>query len=151
MVVFGTVVWILGGVALALAAVLFALDRIFASKPHMLGKAPATLQSAKHRKNVPVYEKSSPRAPRRVVKTIKNWSRGTYIYTVNGKTYRIRYVEFVPLRAMPVIVQVVYLRRLPRIAYVKTDTGAPHFAIYAFGAVMFSVLSAVWGLFAVLG
>lgn len=144
--IFGIVLLSIGAISLIVSAILYVLYRIFEYKPAMLGSVSATLRSTEYKRDMPVYEKSGPRAPRRIVMVIQNWSKGRYEYTVNDKKYKLHYVDFVSPRQMPRIVRVVYLKKFPKIAFVKTDTNSHYFEIYALAALMFAVISAVWGL-----
>ena len=75
-----------------------------------------------------------------MVKKIKNYSKGNYEYRINQKRYTIQYVEHVTSKQMPKFVLVVYVKRFPKIAYVKTDINTQHFDIYAVVSVLFGVL-----------
>ena len=145
MLIFATVLFALSALSLVVAAAFFVLCRIFERKHAMLESVSASLQSIKHKRDVPVYERNGSRTPRRIVMIIKHWSRGKYEYTVNNKKYRIHYVDFVTPRNLPMRVLVVYWKRFPKIAYVKTETSFHHFEIYAFAALLFSMVSALWG------
>ena len=145
MFIFGIILLSISAIALIAATLFFVLYRIFEFHPQMLGKCTASLKSVKHKKDVPVYERNSSRAPRHIIMIIKNWSKGVYSYSVNDKNYKAHYVNLDKPAKMPATVQVVYLKGLPRISYVKTDTNFHHFEIYSFAALMFSILSAMWG------
>ena len=77
---------------------------------------------------------------------IKNWSKSLYEYKVNDKTYKIHYIEYVTARQMPFVVQVIYLKKTPHIAYVKTDTNFHNFEIYSFATLMIAILFALYGI-----
>ena len=146
MFIFGMILLSISAVSLIIATVFFILYRIFEYKPAMLGKVSASLKSTKYKKDKLVWGRNTYKGPIRIVMIIKHWTQGTYEYTVNNKQYKIRYVDLVVPRRMPMIVQVIYLNKFPKIAYVKTDTNFHHFEIYSFVALMFSVLLAVQGL-----
>ena len=137
-------------VLLVVAAFLFLIYRIFEYSPEKTSRTLGVLVSAKHKKDVPVYERSGHRAPRRIVMIIKNMTKGRYEYTVDGKSYRVRYTEFVKPRRMPTNVWVVYIKSMPRISYVKADTNFNNFEVYSFAALMFAVLGLIFGLYPVL-
>lgn len=126
------------------------LYRIFEYKPDKLGKVTAVLRKTKHKKGVPVYKRTYTQVPLRVIMIIKNWSKGLYEYTVNDKKYKIHYVDHVTPHQMPLAVQVTYFKKIPKIAYVKTNTNFHHFEIYSFAALMFAVVSAAWALMVLL-
>ena len=146
MIVFGIVLCAVSVIFLFVSVVFFLLYCIFEYKPDKLGKATATLKYTKHRKDVPVYGRNSTFGPIRVVMIIKNWSKSLYEYKVNDKTHKIHYIEYVTSRQMPFVVQVIYLKKIPRIAYVKTDTNFHNFEIYSFVALMSAILFALCGI-----
>lgn len=132
-------------ISLCVSIVLLVFNHIFEHRKDLLGRTGASLRKTDYKKNVPVYGKNHPRGPLRVVMIIKHVSKSVYEYTVNGKKYKIRYTEYVRGREMPYMVTVIYLKRLPKIAYVDTDTNSHHFDIYAIVSFAFAVLFVVWG------
>ena len=62
MLVFITVCFAIGGVSLIASLLLFILHLIFEHKPENLGKSRGFIKSTKQKNNVPVYERSSPKA-----------------------------------------------------------------------------------------
>ncbi len=133
-------------VSLLISAFYFWLYRIFEYKHHKIGKANGILKKTKYKKDVHIYGKNSLNGPWKLITIIKNWSKGLYVYKVNDKQYKIRHIEYVKTREMPLVVQVNYLKIFPRIAYIKTDTNFHNFDIYSFVALIFAVLFALWGL-----
>ena len=150
MLVFITVCFAIGGVSLIASLLLFILHLIFEHKPENLGKSRGFIKSTKQKNNVPVYERSSPKAPRRLTMIIKNLSKSVYEYEVNGKKYRVKYTEPVKASQMPLAATVVYLKHFPRISYVKTDTNSHNFGIYAFAALVIAIISVLGGVTAIL-
>ena len=150
MLVFITVCFAIGGVSLIASLLLFILHLIFEHKPEKLGKSRGFLKSTKQKNNVPVYERSSPKAPRHLAMIIKNRSRSVYEYEVNGRKYRVKYTEPVKASQMPITATVVYLKRFPRISYVETDTNSHNFGIYAFAALMLAAVFVLGGVTAIL-
>lgn len=144
--IFAIACFAIGGASLITSALFFILRLIFEHKPERLGKSRGFLKSAKQKNNVPVYERSSPNAPRHLAMIIKNLSKSVYEYEVNGRKYRVRYTEPVKASQMPITVSVVYLKSFPRISYVETDTNSHNFGIYAFAALMFAVVSILGGI-----
>ena len=149
MLVFITVCFAIGGVSLIASLLLFILHLIFEHKPENLGKSRGFIKSTKQKNNVPVYERSSPKAPRRLTMIIKNLSKSVYEYEVNGKKYRVKYTEPVKASQMPLAATVVYLKHFPRISYVKTDTSSHNFGIYAFAALVIAIISVLGGVSAI--
>ena len=149
MLVFITVCFAIGGVSLIASLLLFILHLIFEHKPENLGKSRGFIKSTKQKNNVPVYERSSPKAPRRLTMIIKNLSKSVYEYEVNGKKYRVKYTEPVKASQMPLAATVVYLKHFPRISYVKTDTNSHNFGIYAFAALVIAIISVLGGISAI--
>ena len=149
MLFFITVCVAIGGVSLIASLLLFILHLIFEHKPEKLGKSRGFIKSTKQKNNVPVYERSSPKAPRRLTMIIKNLSKSIYEYEVNGKKYRVKYTEPVKASQMPLASTVVYLKHVPRISYVKTDTNSHNFGIYAFAALMLAAVFVLGGVSAI--
>ena len=149
MLFFITVCVAIGGVSLIASLLLFILHLIFEHKPENLGKSRGFIKSTKQKNNVPVYERSSPKAPRRLTMIIKNLSKSVYEYEVNGKKYRVKYTEPVKASQMPLAATVVYLKHFPRISYVKTDTNSHNFGIYAFAALVIAIISVLGGISAI--
>lgn len=131
-------------ISLFISVFFFLICIIFEHCPKKVGKAYASLKQTKHKKNVPVYTKISPSSPITVDTIIENWSKGTYEYKVNNKTYKIHYVNFVPKNQMPFGVQVIYLKRIPKIAYIKTAIN--HFAMYSIAALIFAIMFGLYGI-----
>ena len=149
MLFFITVCFAIGGVSLIASLLLFILHLIFEHKPENLGKSRGFIKSTKQKNNVPVYERSSPKAPRRLTMIIKNLSKSVYEYEVNGKKYRVKYTEPVKASQMPLAATIVYLKHFPRISYVKTDTNSHNFGIYAFAALVIAIISVLGGISAI--
>lgn len=149
MLILATVCFAVGGLSLLVALLFLILYLIFEHKPEKLGKSRGFIKNTKQKNNVPVYERSSPKAPCRLSMIVKNLSRSVYEYEVNGRKYRARYTEPVKASQMPLTAWVVYLKLIPRISYVKTDTNSHNFGIYAFAALMMAIVSALGGISAI--
>ena len=149
MFILSTVCFAAGGLSLIASLLLFVLHLIFEHKPEKLGKSQGFIKNTKQKNNVPVYEKSSPKAPRHTARRIKSLSKSVYEYDVSGRKYRVRYTEPVKASQMPLTVQVVYLKLFPRISYVETDTNSHNFGIYAFAALMLAVVFVLGGISAI--
>lgn len=140
----GIVLLIVGAMLAVAAGLFFILYRRF-EHPHNTKKITAHLVNVKHKTNVPVYGKRTQGGPLRILTVLKHWSKGVYEYSVDGKRYTIRYVEHVTERQMPRIVSVRYLKKLPRVAYVETDTGEPSFELCAGVCLCVAILCCVLG------
>ena len=149
MFIFAIGCFAIGSASLITAAVLFILHLVFEHKPENLGKSRGFIKSTKQKNNVPVYERSSPKSPRRLTMIIKNLSKSVYEYEVNGRKYRVRYTEPVKASQMPLAATVVYLKHFPRISYVETDTNSHNFGIYAFAALIFAIVAVLGGISAI--
>ncbi len=119
---------------LGFAFVLYAVGMLAAyylleHRKDLTGRVTASLDSIRTKKDVPIYEHRSPRSPGRIVMVIQNWSKSVYKYTVNDQTYKIRYAEAV--KQMPYVISVVYLKRLPKIACVKSEGAFDPYGINA--------------------
>ena len=137
--------FVIGALSFAVGGVYFYLYRTFEGKSDRIGKSTGLLRRTKYEKDVAVYGRRSFTGPVTVT-FLKHRSRSVYEYTVNGKTYWIRYEEYVTSRQMPWCVPVVYLKRFPKIAYVNTEVNSHHFEIYALVASMIAVIWIVCGL-----
>ena len=149
MFIFAIGCFAIGSASLITAAVLFILHLVFEHKPENLGKSRGFIKSTRQKNNVPVSERSSPKAPRRLTMIIKNLSKSVYEYEVNGRKYRVRYTDPVKASQMPITATVVYLKRFPRISYVETDTNSHNFGIYAFAALIFAIVAVLGGISAI--
>ena len=76
---------------------------------------------------------------------IKDLSKSVYEYRVNGKTYKVSYVQFVPAGCMAFMEKVVYIKAFPRISYVESETNSPDFLINAFSALIIAVMLVILG------
>ena len=125
----GIFLLLIGMIFVFLAAFFFFLYRDFEKGGGEIGKATASLTQVKCKKNV-----------RTKTTVIKNYSTGTYEYTVNGKTYKIRYESAVTARQMPYIVPVIYFKKIPRLALVRKHDAINDFFIYAILSAFFAVM-----------
>lgn len=139
-----------GGLSLVTSLLFLILHLIFEHKPEWLGKSRGFIKNTKQKNNVPVYKKSSPKAPRHTAMIIKSLSKSVYEYDVSGRKYRVRYTEPVKASQMPLTVWVVYMKLFPRISYVETDTNSHNFGIYAFAALMIAIVFILGGVTAIL-
>lgn len=135
-----------GGGALLVGACYLALYMIFEHKQEMLGKAMGARVAVKRKKNVRIWGSNGVRGVYRVVAFVKDWRRGTYEYTVGSKRYRVKLFAYDNPAGLPHAVPVIYLKRLPRISYAKTDIAWVTFdidAIAAFGVAAVSILTGI--------
>jgi len=137
--IFGAILLLVGIALILLAAALFWLYGAFENGSGDIGRVTASLKQVKHKKNVRQYVRGK-------TIIIKDLSKGTYEYTVDGKTYKIKYKEFATARQMPYIVTVLYLKTMPKIAHVKTNTSFNLFDIYAILCAGNSVILIILGL-----
>ena len=96
----------------------------------------AFLMDVNHKKDVPVYGMHR-RGPIRVVMVLKHYSKGLYEYSVGQKRYTIRYAEQATARQMPRTISVTYLKKFPKIAYVKNETDMGHEITGIWGIIFF--------------
>lgn len=127
---------------------LFVIYKIF-EKGKGTEKAIATLKTKKNKKNVPVYGKNTPGGPIRIVMIIKNWTKGIYEYTVNNKKYIIHYTDYISPDNISHIVTVIYLKRFPKIAYVKTDADTHNFDVLSIATSLVSIFFIILGVLAI--
>ena len=145
MQIFAIVLISLGILSFLSAGILFFAYRIFAQSKNCVAKATASLMDVRHKKDVPVYGHRFFRGPIRVMMRIENYSRGKYQYEVNQKTYTISYSEHATARQMPKFVSVVYMKRFPKLAYVKTQTHTQHLDIYSLASGLLGILFLLCG------
>ncbi len=124
-----------------IAASFFFIYTTFKYNKKMTDRVTASLIKVKHKRNVPEFCSNLPYGPIHI-KIIKNRSKGLYEYSVNQKRYKIRYIEYVTSRQMPRMLSVIYLRKFPKIAYIKTDVCTK---LYTFH--IFSIIFAFFGIF----
>ena len=134
----------IGILCLLLSAVLLVIYILFEHCKDHTGSIAATLTDRTHKSNVNVYGRNTVHGPLHITRTIKHLSKGIYEYTVGPKTYRIRHQS--EANSLPHIISVVYLKRFPKIAYVKTAIDGSFFHIYAFTAAALGMIFLVGGL-----
>lgn len=145
MQIFAIVFIALGILSFLVAGVFFLIYRMFEYNTNSIAKVTASLIDVKHKKDVPVYGQRFFRGPIRIVMKIKNYSKGLYEYQVNQKRYTLKYVEYVTSKQMPKFVLIVYIKRFPKIAYVKTDVNTQRFDIYSMVSTFFGVIFLLGG------
>lgn len=129
----------LGAVLFLISAVFFAIGAVFTRFPGKTDRAPGRLVKYKYKKDVPVYEKKYRGAPGRRAGTIHHLTMARYVYTVNGRVYRAKCSFMFRPKHVPDNPWIVYLKRFPRISYVKTDDGLGANAFLAKG-LLFALL-----------
>ena len=122
---------------------------IFEHKEHMLRRTTGTLKSLKRKKDVLVWGRNGSNGPLRVVAKIKDWRKGTYVYTANNKSYKTHLFSYDDPSGVPYMVQIIYLKIFPKISYVKTDTNFNFFEIYSFAAFAGAVCFITMGIFCI--
>ena len=110
----------------AVAAVFWARSHAFEHNTDAVGRVTGTQSDVKHRKNVLLSG-----GRRGYTVFLKNHSTGKYEYRVNGKAYTVKHVQFVTANQMPRMVSVAYLKRFPKIAYVKSEVSFQPYGIVA--------------------
>ncbi len=121
MVVAGLIFITISLVFFLLATVLFIIYRAFERNGDSVGRVTGTQIDVKHKKDVWLW------GGRRRDVFLKHQSTAKYEYRVNGKTYAVKHAEFVTAKQMPRMVSVMYLKRFPKIAYVKDECMSPHY------------------------
>lgn len=129
----------LGVVFFLISAACFAIGAVFTRFPGKTARTPGRLVKYKYKKDVPVYEKKYRGAPGRRSGTIRHLTVARYVYTVNGRDYRVRCSFMFRPKRVPDNPWIVYLKRFPRISYVKTDDGLGANAFLAKG-LLFALL-----------
>lgn len=128
------------------ATAYYAMER----KQDKTGKAMGRLQDTKHKKDVTIYGKSLDRGWTKIF--IRHLTKGVYLYTVHGKTYKIRDTHFGTPRQMPQIVSVVYPKAFPKLAYIDplTSLGAFSYKLRALIIGSIGIMTLIAGISAVL-
>ena len=133
--------FILSAVLFFFAVLFFLAARAFDAanekESKWVGRTPASLVATKHKKDVTIYGRDRLHGP---VKSyfIKNLTKGTYVYTVNGKQYKRRVIKyFTTPRQMPYLSTSFYIKLFPRSAYLKADLQL--YDVYAIGCLGFAV------------
>ncbi len=110
-----------------------------------VGRAPASLRKTNHKKNVTLYGKDHLGGG--LIKTmfVKDMTKGTYVYTVEGKQYKRRLTKYLTTaRQMPYLTSVFYIKLFPHIAYFKDDFHL--YGVYGLCILMCSVGSCFLGI-----
>ena len=128
--IFAIVCLLLGAVGLFLTVVFFLASRAFDAanekESKWVGRTPASLKATKHKKDVTLYGRT-PFGTGITTMFIKNMTKGTYTYTVNGKTYKRRVTKVLTTpRQMPYLTSAFYIKIFPRISYLKEDLVQPY-------------------------
>ena len=140
--IFAIVCLLLGAVGLFLTVVFFLASRAFDAanekESKWVGRTPASLKATKHKKDVTLYGRT-PFGTGITTMFIKNMTKGTYTYTVNGKTYKRRVTKVLTTpRQMPYLTSAFYIKIFPRISYLKDDWQL--YDIYALLNLLFSFM-----------
>ena len=128
--IFDIVCLLLGALGLFLTVIFFlaslAFDAAEKKKDSVwVGRTPASLKATKHKKNVTIYGRVPGEGRKRMF--FKDMTRGTYAYTVNGKTYKRRVTNVLTTpRQMPYLTSAFYIKKFPRISYLKEDVVQPY-------------------------
>lgn len=144
MMIAGIIFIAIGAVCLIGGGICIAATILFAKFPGETGKVPGSLKRTEHRKNVTVYGRF-PNKPMRV----KDLTKATYSYTVNGKIYKLRDTHFFTRpKQVNYLVTVVYLKRFPRIAYTMGEYGVDNnfYWLYAFTCIFPAALFLLYGI-----
>lgn len=104
-------------------------------------QASAKLLRKQSKKDVPVYGRNFWRGPIHQVMTIKNQTTGIYIYEVNGKSYKKRYKDLVTSNQMANTILISYIKKFPKISYVKSDIIGAKFWIYSLTCAFMGILA----------
>ena len=132
---------------IAIFAVLFGcfylyLYYVFERKKELLGKTLATRRAVTIKKNA----RFSRGARSYRTYTVKDYRRGRYEYSVNGRSYRLRVEAYNnPEKLLPVV-PVTYWKRFPKIACAETEMSLCNFAIYAIVCFVIACFSGGLGL-----
>ena len=119
---------------------------IFENKKNMIGVAQGARRSVKRKKNVELWEPSHIGGHTwHFAGLIKDWRRATYYYTVNQKSYRKRLTVYEDPEGLPPVATVVYWKRFPKIAYVKSGIHTHDFLLKAMVTFLFAILGIVSG------
>lgn len=101
------------------------------SRAYALGR----LERAKGEKNVRIH----PAGSRHKTVVVPHWTRFTYSYTVNGKTYKKSGSDAKSPRQLPCRPRVVYMKWMPRYAFVSGLTMFQR-PFWGFGLIFVSII-----------
>ena len=123
--IFDIICLLLGAVGLFLTVVFFlashAFDAANEKESKWVGRAPASLKATKHKKDVTLYGRT-PLGTGISTMFIKNMTKGTYTYTVNGKNYKRRVTKYLTTpRQTSYLTSAFYIKKFPRISYLKEE------------------------------
>jgi len=124
-------------ISLLVAAWYYYLYISFERETDAVAKTLGFRKSTKRKKNVKLYGQKHPGGHHwHVIGIIKDWRKGTYEYVVNNKTYKRHHIAYDDPGGLPYTAPIVYLKRFPKISYVKTDMFSPLYNIEAIGALV---------------
>jgi hypothetical protein len=124
--------FVIGAILISLGVFYLYLDHLFKHQKEQLGKTFATRRAVTRKKDVKLWEVRSSwsRVPR-VVGVIRDWRKGRYEYSVNGRSYWVRVEAYNNPEKLRPALPVTYWKRFPRIACAKTDLFFSMFAVYS--------------------
>lgn len=138
----------LGAVFGLISFVFLASYAAFTRFPSKTDRTLGKLVEYKYNRDVSVYDRKY-RSPARRVWKIKNMTKTKYVYTVDGKEYRVKFNFISRPKSIPNSPWIRYIKRFPRISYVKCDdSGVGEFAFFVRGLLfVFLALMLILALF----
>lgn len=137
----GVILSFIGVICLLLALAFVTVSIIFERHTDKTSKTYAVLKTVKHKKNVTLYE-STPLTQRWYPSMfIKHLTKGTYIYTVGNKQYKIRRSTIGKPKQLSSTATVVYLKKLPCFSYIDHQL----YGLYAFVVLALGAISILFG------
>lgn len=134
--------FVIGAILVSLGAFYLYLDHLFKHQKEQLGKTLATRRAVTRKKNAQFS--SGPRTYRTY--TVKDYRRGRYEYSVNGRSYRLRVEAYNNPEKLRPVLPVTYWKRFPKIACAETELSLCNFAIYAIVCFVIACFSGGLGL-----
>ena len=119
--------FLIGAILVSLGAFYLYLDHMFKHQKEQLGKTLATRRAVTIKKNA----QFSRGARSYRTYTVKDYRRGRYEYSVNGRSYRLRVEAYNNPEKLRPVLPVTYWKRFPRIACAETALSFCRFVIYA--------------------
>ena len=119
--------FVIGAILVSLGAFYLYLDHMFKHQKEQVGKALAARRAVTRKKNAQFS--SGPRTYRTY--TVKDYRRGRYEYSVNGRSYRVCVEAYNNPEKLRPVIPVIYWKRFPRIVCTETALSFCGFVIYA--------------------
>ena len=132
--------FIIGGVFILLGAALIGVYIIFSRYPQFTAKAYAAQKKTVHQKNVRMS--SGGRYMGRSSRIEKHVTYATYVYKVNGRSYKFKDMTIGTPKQAPRSLPMVYIKGLPWLFYINDEysIGSEIYVVWSLAPLLLSVI-----------